>query len=285
MRLAFSAASVNLFRVMENLADQHSSSPVSCRHCAAQLQEGDRYCRFCGTDQTVTTSTAGAKSARGKALAPIEVDFADTVQPEEESVGSLIVTRATNDEMNPEIGMVRPGVVWQQDVVGGRGPRQWASNSVVSIRLVIAIAATLAVLVLALMFDHFYLDKESDAGRQREFKANIARVQSALSRGDLAAAERVLDALDVDHADDPGVLELRETFDQRVQTQADRRDQLRNAAVKASNAIGLAESSSPAAPAAAEAPKPAVTAPAIGVAEPKEKECNEALAALALCQK
>ncbi|MDM0001377.1 hypothetical protein QTI24_22415 [Variovorax sp. J22P240] len=196
------------------------------------------------------------------------------------------MTRATNDETNPEIGQVRPGAVWQQEVAGGgRGSRNWASNSVVSLRLVIAIVATLAVLVIALMFDHFYLDNESDAGRQREFKANIARVQSALSRGDLAAAERVLDTLDVDHADDPGVLELRETFDQRILAQAARRDQLRNAAVKASNAIGLVESAAPIAPAAKEAPKPAVPAPAIGVADPKEKECNEALAALALCQK
>ena len=271
---------------MENLADQHSSSPLSCRHCAAQLQEGDRFCRFCGAGQallTVAPATPGARPAKGKALAPIQVDFADTVQPEEETVGSLIVTRAINDEMNPEIGLVRPGVVWQQEAVGGRGPRHWAGSSVV--RLVIAIVATLAVLVIALMFDHFYLDKESDAGRQREFKANIARVQSALSRGDLAAAERVLDALDVDHADEPGVLELRDTFDQRVQAQATRRDQLRNAATKASNAIGLVESAAPTAPAAAEAPKPSVPAPAIGVAEPREKECNEALAALALCQK
>jgi len=277
-----------LFQTMENLADQHPSSPLSCRHCAAQLQEGDRFCRFCGADQallTVAPATPGARPAKGKALAPIQVDFADTVQPEEETVGSLIVTRATNDEMNPEIGLVRPGVVWQQEVVEGRGVKHWAGNSVVPFRLLIAIVATLAVLVIALMFDHFYLDNESDAGRQREFKANIARVQSALSRGDLAAAERVLDALDVDHPDDPGVLELRDTFDQRVQAQAARSDQLRNAAAKASNSIGMVESAAPTAPAAAEAPKPAVPAPAIGVAEPKEKECNETLAALALCQK
>ncbi|WP_286662504.1 zinc ribbon domain-containing protein [Variovorax flavidus] len=273
---------------MENLADQPSSTPVSCKHCAALLQEGDRFCRFCGTDQTIQTAsvrTAGAKPARGRALAPIQVDFADTVQPEEETVGSLVVTRATNDETNPEIGQVRPGAVWQQEATGGRGSRHWASNSVVSIRLVIAIMATLAVLVVALMFDHFYLDKESDAGRQREFKANVARVQSALSRGDLAAAERVLDALDVDHADDPGVLELRESFDQRLQAQAARRDQLRNAAVKASSALGMAESSAPATPTAPEAPRSAIPAPANSVADPKEKECNEALAALALCQK
>jgi hypothetical protein len=78
---------------------------------------------------------------------------------------------------------------------------------------------------------------------------------------------------------------LRDTFDQRVQAQAARSDQLRNAAAKASNSIGMVESAAPTAPAAAEAPKPAVPAPAIGVAEPKEKECNETLAALALCQK
>lgn len=266
---------------MDNLADQLSSPPVPCRHCAALLQEGDRFCRFCGTDQVVEPKRA--TFARGKALAPIEVDFADTVQPDEEPMGNLIVMRATNDEGNPEIGLVRPGAVWQQETLGGGGTGHWAGSSLV--RLVIAIVATLAVLLAALLFDHFYLDKESDAGRQREFKANMALAQSALSRGDLASAEGVLDALDVDHADDPGVLELREAFDQRLQAEAARREQLRNAPVKPSGAVGTTESAAPPAPSShPEAPTTATPARTIDVADPKEKECNETLAALALCQ-
>lgn len=278
---------------MENLADPHSTSPVTCRHCAALLQEGDRFCRFCGTDQAITAGTGKAKYSGAKALVPIEVDFSDTIQPDQESIGNLVLTRATNDEVSSEIGLVRPGALWQKEVLGGRGPRHWAGSSLVPFRLVIAIAATLAVLVAALMFDHFYLDKESDAGRQRELKTNIAHVQSALSRGDLGVAERVLDELDIDHADDPAVLLLRETFDQRVQAQADRREQLQNAAGKASSALGMAESAAPVPPVQPatparlplEPPKAEAPARANGVADPKEKECNEALAALALCQR
>jgi hypothetical protein len=278
---------------MENLADPSPTSPVPCKQCAALLQEGDRFCRFCGADQTLALVVGKRKSTGAKVRAPIEVDFSDTIQPDEDSIGNLVLMRATNDEVSSEIGLVRPGAFWQKEVLGGRGPRHWAGSSVVPIRLVIAIVSTLAVLVAALLFDHFYLSDESDAGRQREFKANVAHAQSALNRGDLGTAERVLDDLDIDHADDPAVLALRETFEQRVQAQAARREQLQNAAVKASNALGMAEPAASAVPVPTaapvplppEAPKADAPARAIGVADPKEKECNEALAALALCQR
>ena len=276
---------------MENLADPHSTSPVTCKHCASLLQEGDRFCRFCGTDQNLPLIAVKAKWTGARALAPIEVDFSDTIQPDQESIGNLVLTRAINDEEGSEIGQVRPGALWQQEVVGDRAPRDWAGRSV--IRLVTAIVATLAVLAAALLFDHYYLDSESDAGRQREFKSNVALVQSALTRGDLAVAERVLDELEVDHSDDPAVLALRDSFEQRLQAQADRREQLQNAAVKASNALGTAKSAAPPAPVPSatpasipqETPKVDLPPRAIGVANPKEKECNEALAALALCQR
>ncbi|MGJ7507494.1 zinc ribbon domain-containing protein [Variovorax sp. GT1P44] len=278
---------------MENVANPHSTSPVTCKHCAALLQEGDRFCRFCGTDQTLPLIVAKAKWTGGRALAPIEVDFSDTIQPDQESIGNLVLTRAINDEESSEIGQVRPGAFWQQEVAGGGAPRHWAGSAAVPIRLVTAIVATLVVLAAALLFDHFYLDSESDAGRQREFKSNVAQVQSALSRGDLAAAERVLDELEVDHSDDPAVQSLRESFEQGLQAQADRREQLQNAAKKASSALGTAAPTAPAAPIPPAAPASVSQAPpktdapprAISVADPKEKECNEALAALALCQR
>jgi hypothetical protein len=276
---------------MANLANPHSTSPVTCKQCAALLQEGDRFCRFCGTDQTAPAVAARSRSSSTRALAPIHVDFSDTIQPEQESIGNLVLTRATNDGADSEIGLVRPGAFWQQEGVGARGPRDWAGSSV--LRLVVALVATVAVLAAALLVDHYYLDSESDAGRQREFKANVAHVQSALNRGDLVTAERVLDDLDNDHADDPAVLALRDSFDQRLQAQAAGREQLQNAAAKASNALGMtpsAASAAPVLPAAAapetrEAPKADAPARANGMADPKEKECNETLSALALCQR
>lgn len=258
------------------------------------------------------------------------MDFADTVQPNEhESLGYPIpTTAAANDEADPEIGLVRPGAFWQKEVLAdGSSRRHWAGSSILPIRLVISVVAALALVAIALLIDNLYLDNESEAGKQREFKANVEQVQSALNRGDLGVAARVLEGLETDHADDPGVEALRDAFDRRLQEQVAKREQLREAALKASRAIGLSEPVAPTAPgqaqvqvtnqrrdAAQEAAKalglgepatppapasaatpaaaplePKATAPipaqGKGVADSKEKECNQTLAALALCQK
>jgi hypothetical protein len=150
---------------------------------------------------------------------------------------------------------------------------------------VIGIVAALVLLVLALVHD--YLDKQSEADKLRQFQANVEQVQSALSRGDLSAAKRVLDVLDAERADDPGVKELRQAFDRQAQEQAAKREHLEDATLKASQALGLGEPAAPPAPTPLppEAPMVAIPAPGIGVADPQVKECDEALAALALCSR
>ncbi len=323
---------------MMNMADLDPSYSVPCMHCAALLQHGVRICPHCGKDQSAVVDIHDAKpvpapergsSTRSSAPAPMDmVDFADTVQPEEnEPLGYPIpTTAAANDEADAEIGLVRPGAFWQKEVLGdGRGPRHWAGSSNLPIRLVISVVTALALLAVALLIDNLYLDNESEAGKQREFKANVEQVQSALKRGDLGVAARVLDGLETDHADDPDVQALRVVVDQRLQEESTKREQLRNAALQASKAIGLAgpvapaapvqvqiqtqvrdssqeavkalglgEPAAPPVPAAAPAAAPpvpkekaAVPTPAqgTGVADPKEKECNETLSALGLCQK
>jgi hypothetical protein len=235
---------------MMNMADPDPSYSVPCMHCAALLQHGVRICPFCGKDQSAVLDIPDAKPtseperapSRGTARAPMDVvDFADTVQPEQhESLGYPIpTTAAANDESDPEIGLVRPGAFWQEEVLGdGSSRRHWAGSSILPIRLVISVLAAGALVGIALLIDNLYLDNESEAGRQREFKANVEQVQSALNRGDFGVAARVLEELETDHADDPGVEALRDAFDRRLQEQS-RREQLRDAAQKASKAIGI----------------------------------------------
>jgi RNA polymerase subunit RPABC4/transcription elongation factor Spt4 len=258
---------------MVNQADLDSSLSVPCRHCAALLQKRERFCPFCGEDQFDSDGAVDARSA---------------VEPERSTSaggGNLVPTSAATEEANSEIGLARPALL-QQEVLGGGGSGRRAGRSAIPNRWVIGIVAALVLLVLALVHD-IYLDKQSEAGKLRQFKANVEQVQSALSRGDLSAAKRVLDVLDADHADDPGVKELRQAFDRRAQEQAAKREQLQDATLKASQALGLSEPAAPPAPTPLppEAPMVAIPAPAIGVADPKVKECDEALAALALCSK
>jgi hypothetical protein len=298
---------------MVKLANPDSSFPVPCRQCAALLQEGHRFCPFCGADQSV--EHAGGASTRGATRVPMTVDFADTVQPEVlDASGNLVPASTTLEGMEPEIGLVRPGVFWQNEVAGTGGAGRWARRSGWPFRLLVGIVAMAVLLVLALLLSSIFLDRQGEEGKLRAFKADVERVQGALTRGDLSGAARALGALGADHANDPDVQTLRATVDRRVQEQA-RREQLQEAAQRASKALGVAEPATTTPPpspeqrrdtalrasralgldeaAAPPAPAPSaptattvpIPAPGTGMAEPKEKECNEALAALALCQK
>lgn len=259
---------------MVNLADLDSSLLVPCKHCAALLQKRERFCPFCGEDQFDSDGAVDARSA---------------VEPERSTSaggGNPVPTRAAKEEANSEMGLARPGAFWQQEVLGGGGPGHRAGSSAIPKRWVIGILAALVLLVLALAHD-IYLDKQGEADKLRQFKANVEQVQSALSRGDLSAAERVLDALNAYHADDPGVKELWQAFDRQAQERAAKREQLREATMSASQALGLGEPAAPPAqaPLPPEAPMVAIPTPGTGVADPEVKECHEALAALALCSK
>jgi hypothetical protein len=281
---------------MVNLAELDTSFLVPCRHCAALLQEWERFCPSCGKEQSVADDAGDARSAvepgrgtsaRGEALAPIAADSAILPWQEVREAIGHPVPKSAAEEVNSEIGLVRPGAFWQKEVLAGRGSEHWAGSSVTRNRLLISIVAVLVLLALALALDHAYLDKHKESDKLRQFEANVAQVQSALSRGDLSAAGRLLNVLDADHADDPGVQALREAFDRRVLEQAAKRAQLRDAALKASKALGFDEPAAPPAqaPSPPKPPMVARPAPGIGVADPKGKECNETLVALALCPK
>ena len=287
---------------MANLADLDKAYLVPCKHCAEPMHEWELFCPFCGKDQTATEA-AGAKwladpepgpdpyapGPAEEALAAMAVQ--STAMPQQEAwvpIAHPNPTSAANEDVNAEVGLVRPGAIWQSEAPGGGGPEQAAGgNSSTRGRWLIGIGATLLVLLLlALVHDHFYVDKQAEAVRLREFKANVQQVQGALSQDDLSAAERVLDALNAEHATDPGVQKLREVFDRRVQEQVAKREALRAATPpKAPPVRGVAGAVAPTAqaPVAPEAPVAALPAPEIGMAESKEKVCNEALAALALC--
>ncbi len=250
---------------------------VPCKHCAELMQEWDLFCPFCGKDQTVTDGVGDARSdvangvpqhvaepehgtsggGGGVALAPIAVESAVMPQEEaQEAIGHPFSTIAAKEEIISEVGLVRPGAFWQKEVLRGGGAEHGAGSSVARNRWQIAIAAALVVLLLlAVVHDHFYLNEQSEAGKLRESRADVEQVQSAPDRP--------------------------------VQEQAAKHEQPGDASLKAFKALGLAEPAAPPAEAPLPPVAPVVAPPARGidVADPKEKECNEALAALALCAK
>lgn len=218
-------------------------------------------------------------AAEDETRAPVVIDFADTVQADAEEIIHIPgPTGAANEEADLEIGLVRPGALWQTEVPGGGGKARWAARFATPRRMVVAIASALVLIALATLgLERAFFDDRNEAGSLQAFRAEVKRVQGALDRGDLGAAEQGLAALDAEHADDPGVEALREAFDRRVQEQAARREPPPDAALKLSPPAPV--------PLLPEAPVPAVSAPAIGKAGSQEQVCSDALAALALCSK
>lgn len=264
---------------MANPADLDPSTSVPCKRCAALLQAGEQVCPFCGEVQA--TRAAEDASAEG------DMDFADTVQPEDlQDVDKPPAHAGT--EVDSEIGMVRPGAIWPKEESPSRGKGLWAGSFAVPKRLAIGIVAACVLIALGLMLGRSRLDTHDEAATVQGFKAQVEQAQSALSRGDLGSAAQLLDVLDAGHADDPGVQNLRTTLDQRLQERV-KRQQLLDAALKASRALRLDEVPAPTAEAPAPAPAPpqapitAAPAPASGVTPADDKECSEALSALALC--
>jgi uncharacterized protein HemX len=143
--------------------------------------------------------------------------------------------------------------------------------SLIRKRSAIVTVAALILFALALALGAVYLNKQNEADRSREFTAKLAHAHSALSRGDFSAAERALVVLAAAYPDHPAVLDLRQELDRRVREQEARREQLREATLKAARVLGLADP----VPAPAQAP----------AADPPKSECSATLAALALCER
>ncbi|MDN8616673.1 hypothetical protein [Variovorax ginsengisoli] len=283
---------------MANLADLDPSFSVPCRRCAAMLQKGNRFCPFCFEDQLAPADTGDgeppAVSGRGLSVAkevpaPMVIDFRDTVQPEADEVIHIPgPTGTAGQEADAEIGMVRPGAFWQTEVLGGGGKSNWLTRFATPQRMVAGIALALVVAGVAVVgLERVYVGGENEATRERAFRDDVERVQGALKRGDLGTAEQVLEGLDADHSDDPAVQALWQAFDKRAQAQAAGGEPLPDVSLKPSRAIRLEQAAAPPAPAPArpEAPLASPPAPTAGAAGPQDKECSEALAALALCSK
>ncbi|MDR6861345.1 hypothetical protein [Variovorax guangxiensis] len=150
----------------------------------------------------------------------------------------------------------------------------------------ISIAAALVLFALVPVLDHAHLGTRNETGELREFGTNLERVQSALGPGDLGVEERGLDLLDTRRAGEPGLQTFREALHRQVREQA-QREQL--ATPEASKIIPLGAAAvsgvSPTSPLSLATPSSeiAMPAPEARVADPRKKECSEALAALALC--
>jgi hypothetical protein len=299
---------------MSNLADLDLLVSLPCRHCARLLHGHVKFCPYCGAEEESATlgdepSASAAFEAERAAPEPAEppapVAMETAIRPRDEvperielpdTAGVLSESR---EDLDFKIASIVPAAferieelppstitVPARTLAPHRGP----------IRKYLMIGATLAFCAFALVLGYVRFNGSNEPDRSRELTAKLAQVQSALSRGDFSAAESELAALAAAYPDHAGVRALSGELDQRTRERSARREQLREAALKASKALGLGEpdhppSAPPSAPSLAEAP-PAATAPVVvppapetGVKSPKDNECNEALAALALCQR
>jgi hypothetical protein len=248
--------------VQPGLANSDLDVSVPCQRCAAPLHGRVKFCPYCGEDASLTFGAA-----------PLEP-------------GPEAPVSEPSEDVDAELARFVPAPFeWPEEPAAqnAAAPRVAA----VLKRSVIGTVAALVLLALALALGYLYVDKQHETDRSREFTAKLAQAQGALSRGDLGAAERSLAALVVAHPDHPGVRDLRSELDRRVREQDAKREQLRDATQKAARVLGLADPTpSPApAPPTAQAPAVAVPAPGIGTSGPGKSECNDTLAALALCER
>ena len=248
--------------VQPGLANSDLDVSVPCQRCAAPLHGRVKFCPYCGEDASLTFGAA-----------PLEP-------------GPEAPVSEPSEDVDAELARFVPAPFeWPEEPAAqnAAAPRVAA----VLKRSVIGTVAALVLLALALALGYLYVDKQHETDRSREFTAKLAQAQGALSRADLGAAERSLAALVVAHPDHPGVRDLRNELDRRVREQDAKREQLRDATQKAARVLGLADPTpSPApAPPTAQAPAVAVPAPGIGTSGPGKSECNDTLAALALCER
>lgn len=243
----------------DKLDDPDTSFLVPCVHCDALFQEGELFCPSCGKDQRVAIDTADSSSV-AQGVGWLGPRVADPLKPDADAAGRTPVP----DDGRSGSGTRRP--------VGA---------------IVGALAALLLVVVGLLLGVNHYGKKRIDAERLQGFDAAVTQLRNALDRGDLAGAGRAFGLFDTTQMSDPGVLALKENFDQRVREQASRREQLGAAATSASKSLGSEQAAVPPkapqkAPEPAEASEPAArtTTPA----PPAAAECKEALAAMSLCQ-
>jgi hypothetical protein len=295
---------------MANLAELNLALSQPCRRCAQLLHGRVKFCPYCGSENDAPPwghEAANAAFGPGRA-APDRATPDDAEQaapPQEAAVPRPEVEEKTElpavldgpgeagEARSLDIAHIVPAAFeWPDDPPAPittvqpqphpptprRGP----------ILMYAAIGAGMVATVLALVFGYVRSSEENEAARSRALTAQLAQAQGALVRGDFIAAERDLAVLAAAYPGHPGVRELSDALDRRMQEQLARQEELREATRKATLSLGLGASGAP--PSAAKAPPaaqaPVVVAPAtppVAVQEPEKSECNAALAALALC--
>ncbi|CAN7182837.1 MULTISPECIES: hypothetical protein [unclassified Variovorax] len=254
--------------VQPGLAKSDLDFSAPCQRCAALLHGRVKFCPYCGEDASVTF---GADAAEAALEPELETPVNETQEDVSSELARIVPARlGWQEELPAQIAVAPPS---------GAALKRSATGKV----------AALVLAVLALALGYLYFDKQNETDRLQEFTAKLAQAQSALSRGDLTAAERALVPLAAAHPDHPDVRALKDELDQRVREQTAKREQLRDATLRAAKALGLSDPApAPApdpAPPAAEVPAIAVPAPVSGVTAPQKTECDAALAALALCER
>ena len=296
---------------MVTLADfSDTASMVHCSRCGELLQEGDRFCRFCGQEQAY-------------------------------SEDAEIITLTDSPEpfgMQP-LASAPSGTRWTAHAPptptgAGKAPSPPRGRAVsVPARWVLGIAVLVLLVLAAALLHDLYRSGQDESTRQAELGSALAQVEAALQRGDLNEVQLKLAILDAMNPNDADVKAQREAFDRRVRELTAERDRLRETMAKpqpapaarepasvpgAATAGPAASASPPVAAAPATAPAPALTpAPAAPVpptaqaappavptpaptptpaaaapaapaaappaARPAPAHCPEAMAALSLC--
>jgi len=243
---------------MASLAQTDLSAP--CRRCAETLQEWERFCPFCGEDQQAATADAGGAVPRterkaqvpaaDETFAPLVLDFANTVQPDAEEITELPdpidVGTAAHEGTAPTTAPQAADPFGVHGAQARRPPRSVTPRRMAAVAIGVVLALILGQLAY-LTRERGYLDSKAGTGGLPAVKADLARLQTAL-RG------------------------------------ADGGDEVRTPPRAAAPAKPVA-AAAPAAPAATVAPVAAVApAPAETPApQAAANDCNETLAALALC--
>ena len=276
------------------------SRPITCQHCAAVLRPGERFCPACGEDRDAPPGTGRvdamlaveqAASDELDTLSPLEEDEGVPSRPKAHGAAAAASSIAADTARVPADDGHR--AFWQAEEPRP-GLWRWIAGLGAIGRLALSLLAVLLVLGGVLAIDRVRTAQPHPATRLQAFASGIAQVQGALARGDLDAARRMLGALEAEHPDAPGLQALREDLDLRTREQAARREQLRAAARKAVQTLGLNEppadgTAAPAqAPATTEASTRAGTVAGSAVASdataaPQTTACSEALSALSLC--
>ena len=290
---------------MANLAELDLAFSQPCRRCAQLLHGRVKFCPYCGGESDSPPWGGEAANAafgheraapdRAEPAAPLAKEPPPAMPwrdvEEKTELPAVLDARAdAGEDAALDITHIVPAAFeWPDELpatVTTVEPRALAPRRGPVLKYAV-IGAVMVASVLALVLGYVRSGQENEAARSRALTAQLAQAQSALGRGDLIAAERELAVLAAAYPDHPGVRELSDALDRRVREQLARQEQLREATQKATKSLGFAAPAASVAKAAPAAEAPVVIAPPappIAVQEPGKSECNEALAALALCK-